>query len=103
MNDNLIAWLTIAGMAAVTYLTRISGYFIADRIPDLPRGMARTLKYIPGTIIVSIIAPQILSGGVSTWVSAAACVAVSLIFRNLIAVMVAGVLTVSLMRHFILI
>ena len=103
MTGNLDVYLTILGMAVVTYLTRISGFYISGRISDLRPGLARTLAYIPGTIIVSIIAPQILSGGSPGLIAAAVCLAASLVFKNLIAVMVTGVVTISLLRHFIFI
>jgi branched-subunit amino acid transport protein len=54
-------------------------------------------------IIVSIIAPQIISGGSPGLIAAAVCTAASLVFKNLIAVMVTGVVTISLLRHFIFI
>nr|NJM04794.1 hypothetical protein [Desulfobacula sp.] len=65
------AYLTILGMALVTYLTRISGFYIAGRMSNLRPGLARTLAHIPGTIIISIIAPQILSGGIPGLIAAA--------------------------------
>ncbi len=90
-------------MAVVTYLTRISGFYISNRISGLRPGLARTLAYIPGTIIISIIAPQIVSGGKSGLVASIVCIAASLIFKNLIAVMVSGVVTISVLRHFVFI
>ena len=103
MTNNIDVYLTILGMAVVTYLTRISGFYISNRMSDLRPGLARTLAYIPGTIIVSIIAPQILSGGSPGLIAAAVCLAASLVFKNLIAVMVTGVVVISLLRHFIFI
>ena len=103
MTDNVDVYITILGMAVVTYLTRISGFYISNRISDLRPGLARTLAYIPGTIIVSIIAPQILSVGSPGLIAAAVCLAAALVFKNLIAVMVTGVVTISLLRHFIFI
>ncbi len=101
MTNDIHVYMTILGMAVVTYLTRISGFYISNRISDLRPGLARTLKYIPGTIIISIIAPQIISGGKPGLIAAAVCMAASLVFKNLIAVMVTGVATISILRHFV--
>jgi len=101
MTNEVKIYVTILGMAVVTYLTRISGFYISSRIHNLRPGLARTLSHIPGTIIVSIIAPQIVSGGTPGLIAAAVCMAASLMFKNLIAVMVTGVITISLLRHFI--
>ena len=103
MTNNVDTYITIIGMAIVTYLTRISGFYISNRISNLRPGLARTLKYIPGTIIVSIIAPQIISGGKPGLIAAAVCMAASLVFKNLIAVMVTGVVSISILRHFVFI
>ena len=92
------AFLAIACMAAVTYLTRISGFLIASRIRALPPGIQRFLDFLPGTIIISIIAPQIVSGGWLTWSAALLCLGLALATRNLVAVLAAGVVYVSLIR-----
>jgi uncharacterized membrane protein len=101
MTNNSDILITIFGMAVVTYLTRISGYYISDKIQNMPWYIDRALKYIPGTIIVSIIAPQIISGGIVTLIASVICIGAALIFNNLIAVIVTGVIAVSIMRNFI--
>ena len=103
MTNDINVYMTIFGMAVVTYLTRISGFYISSRMSELRPSLARTLAHIPGTIIVSIIAPQIISGGKPGLIAAAACLAASLVFKNLIAVMATGVVTISILRHFIFI
>ncbi len=101
--DDFTVYTAIAGMALVTYLTRIIGFFISDRIKEMPGKIEQALKYIPGTIIVSIIAPQIFSGGTVTLTAGIICTAAALVFRNLIAVMVTGVVYVSLLRNVVFI
>lgn len=90
-------------MAAVTYLTRILGFYISNRIKNMPLVFEQTLIYIPGTIIVSIIAPQIICGGIDTMIAAVFCFAAALFFKNMIAVMVTGVVVISVLRNFIFI
>ncbi len=87
-------------MGIVTYLTRVSGFYISDKISTMPRWLEITLKYIPGTIIVSIIAPQIVSGGLNTIIAGLICIGAALLFNNLVAVMITGVLAISLLRNF---
>ncbi len=99
MTDNYQIFLTIAGMGLVTYLTRISGFFIFSRIQNMPPRLEQFLRYIPGTIIVSIIAPQMAKGGSVTLTASAVCIAASLVCKNLVAVMVIGVVYVSLFRY----
>ena len=100
MDDSLIIFATIAGMGAVTYLTRILGYFISARIKTMPGAVDKLLSYIPGTIIISIIAPQMIEGGNITLSASILCMLVSIAFKNLVAVMASGVVYVSLLRHF---
>lgn len=91
--------MTIAGMAAVTYLTRICGFALSDKITAMPKMLDRFLKYIPGTIIVSIIAPQIANGGKTSFCAAVICFLVAVKFKNMILVMTAGVATIYLLRN----
>ncbi len=44
MTNNLDTYITILGMAVVTYLTRISGFYISNRISDLRPGLAPLLR-----------------------------------------------------------
>ncbi len=101
MNDNMIAFLTITGMGIVTYATRASGFFISSRIKNMPAPVQSLLTYIPGTIIISIIAPQMTDGGVITLSASVLCIAVSLISKNLVAAMACTVVYVSALRYFI--
>lgn len=100
MNDNLTPYLTIISMGVVTYATRAAGFFISSRISRMPRTVQGLLAYIPGTIIISIIAPQMTKGGGITLSASLVCLAVSLAFKNLVAAMVTAVVYVSLMRYF---
>ena len=90
-------------MAVVTYLTRILGFYISNRIKNMPANVEQALKYIPGTIIVSIIAPQIICGGIKPMIAAVFCFAAAMIFKNMIAAMVTGVVVISILRNFIFI
>lgn len=101
MTGNSGIIITITGMALVTYLTRISGFYLSDRLTHMPPAVGKFLQYIPGTIIVSIIAPQIISGGTVTLAAALVCVGAAVLSRQIVVVMIIGVATVSLLRNFI--
>lgn len=98
MTDDTLVYTTILAMGLVTYLTRMGGFFIASRIRSVPPELERFLGFIPGTIIVAIIAPQIADGGWLTLTASAVCLACALLFKNMVAVMVTGVVYVSLFR-----
>lgn len=52
----------ILAMAAVTYLTRIAGLFVAGRLA--PQGRAKTaFDAIPPAVLVAVIAPTALATG----------------------------------------
>ncbi|MEW6275303.1 MAG: AzlD domain-containing protein [Bacillota bacterium] len=50
----------IAGMAAVTYLTRISFLVLVGKI-NLPETLSRGLKYIPIGILTAFVVPGLLA------------------------------------------
>jgi uncharacterized membrane protein len=53
--------LTIVLMASVTYLTRIGGYVFLRNRTFSPR-MATVLESAPGCVLITIIAPDFVSG-----------------------------------------
>jgi uncharacterized membrane protein len=54
--------LAIIGMALVTYASRASGLYLGRHL-RVPPWMDHVLKAMPGAIIVSVVAPEIVSGG----------------------------------------
>jgi branched-subunit amino acid transport protein len=93
------ALIAILGMAAVTYAIRAGGFLIAERLPA--RGfMALWMRNIPGAVLAALIAPDVLKGGPTTWIAAAAATLVYLGTRNVFATIVGGVLAMVLLRRF---
>lgn len=88
----------IAGMAVGTYLTRAAGLFLMSRIRVGPR-LTNFLNAVPGAIIISIVAPQVLGAGPAEMAAGAATLTVAVKTRNLPLAIVAGVLTVWLLRQ----
>lgn len=62
MNPDLSVYLTIGLSALVTYAIRLGGLLLADRLPDRGRAAA-FLEALPGTILISFIAPELLRNG----------------------------------------
>ena len=65
-------WITIAGMALVTYVTRIGGFLAFARVPDSGL-LRRILDQVPGATFAALVLPRlILEGPSSEWLAAAA-------------------------------
>jgi uncharacterized membrane protein len=94
------AVLVIVGMGAVTYLTRVSGLWLGDRVGPHPRFDA-VLAALPGAILVSLIAPGIIDAGIPGLVAALVAVLAALRWRGSILLpMLLGVLVVWTLRTF---
>ena len=89
----------IAGMAAVTYASRLPLAFLVARRPRLPRLLERCLEQVPVAAYAAIVVPGVLQPGgradvsfsnlyVYAALASAAAVAVT---RNLFAALAAGV------------
>lgn len=97
MNFEWQTILAIALMALATYATRAGGLWLASRLPISERTEV-WLGYIPGAILVSLVAPVVVSGGLVEALAALAVVAVAVKTGNLLASMLTGVGTVLVLR-----
>lgn len=97
MQISLPALIAILGMACVTYITRISGLALMSRI-KLSKRMEVWLRYIPGTILVSLVAPAVLTGGPAEALAALATTLIAWRARNLLLAMLVGVGVVLILR-----
>jgi uncharacterized membrane protein len=89
--------LAIVAASLITYAFRFGGLLLADRLPQT--GMLRKfLDALPGTILISLVAPSAAHAGWQGGVGVAACLAVYFFTRNLLLTMVGGVVTVYLLR-----
>ncbi len=92
-------WIVILGLAAGTFLIRLSGVLIGQRIPQ-HGAWARGLRALPGCLIVSLVAVSLLSGGTREWGAGALALAVACLTRNLPLTMAAGIAAIWVLRHF---
>lgn len=91
------ALLAIFGMALVTFGIKAGGLLLASRLPK-DGFVAAWLRYIPGAVLASLIAPAIAAGGVAEAIGAVATAAAYLLTRSLFPAMIAGVGAVWLLR-----
>ncbi len=89
--------LTIVLMALATYATRAGGLWLASRL-TLSGRVEAWLGYIPGAILVSLVAPTVLTGGLPETLAAAAVILVALRTGSLPVAMVTGVGAVLVLR-----
>ena len=89
--------LAILAMAVVTYITRIAGLFVADRLVLTGRAKA-AFDAIPPAVLVAVIAPTALTTG---WAEAiaAAVTAVAAFRLPLLATVAVGVASVVVLRN----
>ena len=87
----------ILGMALVTFVTRVGGFWLAGWLPPGGR-VAAGLRYAPGAVLAAIVVPAALDAG---WVGLAGLlltVAVAHRTRSLLLAAVAGVVLVAALR-----
>jgi len=84
-------------MAVATYATRAGGLWLASRF-DLSERAGAWLDQIPGAILVSLVAPTVLTGGIAEALAALAVLIVALRTGSLPAAMLTGVGAVVVLR-----
>jgi uncharacterized membrane protein len=91
------ALIAIAGMAAVTYATRIAGLVIMPRVPAAP-WLDCWFAAVPGSVLAAIVAPAVFRQGVPELVAAAVTVVVARRGGGLLLPVAAGVVAVLMLR-----
>lgn len=91
--------MTIFGMAVGTYLTRVAGLFLINRVKVTGRTEA-FLKAIPGTILISIVAPTVLTSGPAEALAAVVVAVVAWRSNSLPLAMAVGVAAIWALRQF---
>src|SRR5579859_251929 len=91
------ALLAILGMALVTYATRSGGLWLMGRVALTPR-MESWLRHVPGAILVAIVAPGIVTGGLAAVGASVVTALVAALTKQLLPAMVAGVALFALLQ-----
>lgn len=81
--------MAIAGAALATYGLRLGGLLLAEHLPQ-NGGFKRFMEALPGTILLSLVAPGIASAGVLGVVAALATALCAWKTRNVLLSMVVG-------------
>lgn len=88
--------ITIVGMALATYATRAGGVWLMGRITISAR-IESWLRHVPGAILVAIVAPGIVTGGLAAMGASAATALVAARTKQLLLAMVAGIAVFALL------
>lgn len=92
-------YLVVAAAALVTYGLRLGGLLLAGRLPKTGR-FKRFMDALPGTILLSLIVPAALSGGLWSWAATACTALCSLKTGNVFLSMIVGVAIIAASRWF---
>lgn len=92
-------WIVIFGLAAVTFAARLGGILVGQRLPATG-GWARALNALPGTLIVALVAGQLMQGGPAEWVAGALATVTAVATRSLVLTMAIGIVAVYLLRQY---
>lgn len=98
MANDVLVVVTILGMAIVTYATRTGGIWAIERIEVSDR-TETALEAIPGAVLISLIAPKIVHGGVPEWGAAPAVLIVAVRTGSIVLAMIVGIGVVWLLRN----
>ncbi|GBC61090.1 AzlD domain-containing protein [Desulfonema ishimotonii] len=97
-DSHITVLLTIGCAALVTYSLRIGGLLLSDRLPQSGR-FKRFMDALPGTILLSLIAPGIASAGFWGGVGALCTAICTYKTRNVFLAMLIGVGIVAISRQ----
>ena len=92
------ALITILGMTLVTVFTRAAGLWTMNRVRMTPR-LEACLSTLPGTILVSLIAPNVFTAGRAEALAGLVTLLVAICSKNFVAAMVSGVVAVYILRN----
>lgn len=85
------AWGLILGLAGASLAIRVAGLILGGRIAR--SRMAWVLDELPGLIVISLVATSLAGAGPAGWLAGLAALAASIVTRNVIVAMAAGMAT----------
>ncbi|SKA76561.1 AzlD family protein [Desulfobaculum bizertense] len=92
-------FVAILVAAAVTYGLRAGGLLLAGHLPQEGR-LRRVMDALPGTIMVSLVAPSVAEAGLAGGLGAVLTALVAWKSKNVFLAMLAGMAVVALERNF---
>ena len=91
-------YLLIAAAALATYALRLGGLLLGDRLPTTGR-FRMFMGALPGTILLSLVAPGVISSGVAGCVAAMLTGVCAYKTGNVFVSMLLGMATVAIARQ----
>lgn len=85
-------------MTVVIYFNRVIGYFIASRV-TLNKRVETWLNYLPGCILMSLIAPFVLTANLIEFIAAMVTAVIMWFTHSLLLSMVAGIAIVAIANY----
>ncbi len=99
ISDSAAPWIVIGLAAVTTYSLRIGGLFLSEWLPR-NGPMRRFLDALPGTLLLSLVAPGLVSAGTAGLLAGCAVVGVTVKTGNAFFAMVVGTVIVAGFRAF---
>jgi uncharacterized membrane protein len=90
-------WLVIGAMTAVNYAIRSGGFILMGYVPLTPRVRA-ILNALPGAVVVAIVLPLMVRGGLPAWAAVLVSIALMAWRRNDLLAVVFGMAAAALIR-----
>jgi uncharacterized membrane protein len=97
-HTDITVFATISLAAIVTYMLRFGGLLLASKLPNSGR-LKRFMDALPGTILLSLIAPGILAAGFWGYIAALCTALCAYKTKNLFLSMLIGVAVIAIHRQ----
>ena len=94
------AMVTILIAAGVTYSFRVGGLLLSDKLPQ-NGPFKRFMQALPGTILLSLVAPGIVAAGLWGGIAALATAICAFKTRNVFLSMLVGMVIIIVQRNFL--
>ena len=97
LSQTALFWLVIGAMTAVNYAIRVGGFILMGYVPLTPR-VRSILNALPGAVVMAIVVPLMVRGGLPASAAVLVSVAVMAWRRNDLFAVVCGMGAAALLR-----
>jgi branched-subunit amino acid transport protein len=94
MEDSMTLWMTILGMALVTYVLRAAFLLLPPEV-ETPALLRRALRYVPAAVLTAIWAPEVMVQN-ERLLAGVVAIAVAWRWHSTFATIIAGLLALHL-------
>jgi uncharacterized membrane protein len=98
MQVDFSTYITIALCALGTYILRIGGLLLAEKIPTTER-FTQFMDALPGTILLSLVVPGIVNAGIAGIIACSATILCVYKTRSVLLSMFVGMGVIIITRH----